>query len=559
VNTTRSALLDRFALPSGFDTLLVDDASLFPQAEILCGLILGSRAICIGTHGLAAATDDVREDARASLDGRFAAIFDDGDHWIARTDFANQEQLFLYNADDGWILGSSLLQVATTAADRGMRLTRNLRHARSLRTGAFWQMPSGLMTPFNEILRLPVGAVIRINKKHRTLQVNLATVEQSLDRYAGMSFNEVANVFVSSTVSALASMQTGRGLVCDLTSGYDSRLVFALAMRASSLTGSELRTFSNRSRSEDWETAHSITREFGLPEPNGSFKFPNGARRTALDARTALSVWLHSAFDGKVGLEIPAQAVAPNGEFVFQATGHNAISGRIDTSHAAYADWVTGTELTTGAHGLMEDHRHMLALLGVEPESPLAMPFVTLQCYAPNHSGSHWKWSLTGTTRVTPLTHSSYVALYIAAYRTGIDLRAVHAGLLAAVEPRLLRWPHPKASRAWNPHDHLGAPIHLVSDHRLVPQQVFGSTSSISHPPASRGQSPYELIDELLQHEPQLQSLVPSWQRFRESTSPVGHAGVTADQNQALQRAGDLGRAARAVFLDALLRRSAGD
>jgi hypothetical protein len=50
VSTTRSELLDRFALPSGFDTLLVDDASLFPQTEILCGVILGSRAICIGRN-----------------------------------------------------------------------------------------------------------------------------------------------------------------------------------------------------------------------------------------------------------------------------------------------------------------------------------------------------------------------------------------------------------------------------------------------------------------------------------------------------------------------------
>jgi hypothetical protein len=553
VSTTGSELLDRFALPDGFDTLLVDDDQLFPQEEMLCGYILGRRTICIGTEGLRAAPAAELVDLRGSLDGRFAAVLDDGDAWVARTDFACQEQLFLYQSGDGWIIGSSLFEVAMRAAARDMQLTREPRHARSLQRGMLRRMPTGLITQFAEIARLPIGADVRIDKRTRSIIPRQRTVEEGLSRYADLSVHEIADEFVRSSVGALASMQRSSGLVCDLTGGYDSRLVFALAMQASSRTGIELGTFSNRNRPGDWDIARSITEEFGLPEPNSSFKYPDGSTRVALHPETALGVWLHSAFDGKVGLELPSNSVMPNGAFSFQATGHVAITARFNSAHAGYASTVREAERLAAAPGLLADHHRMLGVLGVEPDARLAMPYVFMQCYSPNHSGSHWKWRLGGTTRFTPLTHSAYIALYVAAERAGLDMRALQARLLAAVKPRLLAWPHAKAGETWPDALHTAAPIRLTSELSFVIPRILGRDSAATIDGAQTARSPSEMLDLLVHQVPELRLLGPQWMRFRESTSTLHEARPAPEQISALQDAAELGLETRKVFVDALL------
>jgi hypothetical protein len=214
VRTTESGLLNRFVLPDGFGTLLVDDAEPFPDGELLFGCVLGKRTICVGMEGLRDASSEDLAELRASIDGRFAAVFDDGDAWVARTDFACQEQLFLYQSGDGWTIGSSLFEVAMRAATRGMQLTRESLHARSVQRGMLRRMPTGLITPFAEITRLPIGADVLIDKRSRRAEPRLRTVEESPCRYAELSVHQIADEFLRSLVGALASMQHSSGLVC---------------------------------------------------------------------------------------------------------------------------------------------------------------------------------------------------------------------------------------------------------------------------------------------------------------------------------------------------------
>jgi len=368
-----------------------------------------------------------------------------------------------------------------------------------------------------------------------------------------MTVDQIAQDFVDSWVGTLASMQHRSRLVCDLTGGYDSRLVFALAMRASALTEIEVRTFSNRTRKEDWDIARSITDTLGLLEPNNAFKYPDGVSRAALDPMMAFSVWLHSAFDGRVGLELPSTAAIPNGSFSFQTTGHVAMTARFDANHSAYASAVAKTERRAAEPGLMADHLDMLATLGVEPEARLAMPYVFMQCFSPNHSGSNWRWALGGTIRVTPLTHSAYVALYLAADRKNLNLRAIQAGLLDALDPRLKAWPHAKASETWSSALSGGAPLSVSAHGDIVIPRILGgaTAANISNAPDTR--SPSETLDHLVQEVPELRRIDEPWRQLRESTPVLQRAEVAPNQNLELQKAAELGIAARQIFLDALV------
>lgn len=454
-------LVDLLEEPEPFllDRLLfVDSGNHFPAREALFGHVVSDVAICFGTRGWREVPEDHRVSLRSSGEGRFAAVFDGGTDWVIRADHGGQEELFLYSASpQEWMISTSLYLLALRAQQRGMPLSRDARHIRVPSKGMFSSVPHSSRTPFAEIARVPTIAELRIDKASKQVRMCSQTVESSLDNYLALSPETLAVDFLADSVSNLYSLMKSRDFVCDLTGGYDSRLVFGMAHLASLAAGQSLQTFSNKSRLEDFRIAQEICAHHELAEPSNAHRFPRGVEKIALTTRTSLQAWLLYAFDGKSGMDAVPKLIIPKGAPVVQATGHVSASSRFQNSLQNLKKSARAN-LPFQEFEIWEEELKIFLEHPVDFEEsvPQSNMMLFLNSFAPNHSGGNWRWLLGGTLRWTPLTSAKYLALHLACLKNDIDPNRIQPSLLSATSPHLLSWPHNKIGSTW--------PIELTSN-----------------------------------------------------------------------------------------------
>lgn len=233
-----------------------------------------------GLGGAKAFFKDTGRELVAGLDGCYLAIWRDSDGHRIGVDHAGYKKLFFYNDGRIWGFSNSVKLLADHLQSKGVRL-----HADPVQMRAL-EIESTLTTQLSSFQTIVSGIVLLPSACEIKVMDNLATLQYRATQ-ATQSYREALEAFLERWISRLETMilESRVQVVCDLTGGRDSRLVFGLLAKAQErlLINDSSNCFVRSGTAERWKkdlvAARRIAEHYNIslnkevPTPRGLQKF----------------------------------------------------------------------------------------------------------------------------------------------------------------------------------------------------------------------------------------------------------------------------------------------
>lgn len=206
------------------------------------------------------ATSEVYKNIESAIEGRFFAASINGTEKKFWTDNTGQELIFYYSCDKVWAVSNSFRKLAIFLRKKEVELTVN--YGALFPFAVQHSSSQGLMTNntiINEI------SILGAEQFLETCGDKLKVVERA-EPDSEKDFSLLVTDFINKWASRLRSIvekMPEETIICDLTGGVDSRIIFALLLAS----GCDLKKISfncNEKWEEDFQVAKIIAEKYGL-------------------------------------------------------------------------------------------------------------------------------------------------------------------------------------------------------------------------------------------------------------------------------------------------------
>lgn len=218
-------------------------------------------AFCGNTIVIGTASDVSKKNlVEHAVEGRFFAASSDGVVTRFWTDDTGQELLFYYCNGDKWAVSNSFKKLADFLSDKRVEMTVN--HGALLPFAVRHSSSQGLMTNkaiINEINILGADEFLEADN-HQMKVISRSGPDEEYD------FSALVNRFIekwSSRLKVIVDQMPAGSVICDLTGGVDSRVIFSLLLAS----GCDLNKISfncNERWEKDYNVAKIIASKYGL-------------------------------------------------------------------------------------------------------------------------------------------------------------------------------------------------------------------------------------------------------------------------------------------------------
>ncbi len=398
----------------------------------LYGLGITHDALIFGSKGLA--EYEAAGGREIPSQGSFAGVFARAGKIVIRADVTGQEVIYVYKANNDWVVSNSFALVVQQAA-----LTRRLApyepalHGFHLKDGVhIGEQLLGHKTPVEDIYILPLTSELHIDPHDGALsQVDKPFAEQ-FPIPSERDYPEVLLDALERGAGAMAALiGTGMPVNQMLSGGYDSRLATCLLL-ASNGDFSRVRVSSHQHKKDDYKAAEAICRRLKLPLNVP----PPPKRRNTLSAGDAFRLYLLSC----AGVYLPiypvqAYTTYETAELTITgdqpyAAGHFAGPARFNGSAAKIAEDIRlamsqrdNVDQDT-AQALADDFLSTFDVIGVPAEHAASMAALYAATRSRLHGGRAWYKSLGNQVRFSPLMTPQLMSagLYHVTHTTEADL-----------------------------------------------------------------------------------------------------------------------------------------
>ncbi len=458
-------------LPENCFLFSSEDLAQNPRSQ-LRGYATCDGAIVFGTSGLDAfvASGGAPNDLRC---GRFSATVVESDSIVFRTDLTGQEIHYLFREGDTWAVSNSFLLLATWAAQRAT-LTM---HAPAI-SGFFLKGGTHIgeqllshHTLISSIKIVPAATEIVVDRKSG--QVGLrraASLKEDISDYASALLD-----FLERGAGLLGALaEAGADLRINLSGGYDSRLVLAMALAGGAQEAIHLT--SDPGRQNDFRSASGLAERLDLPLNEASPGVPS-----VLSDGEAYRIWALSC----VGTYLPIYPVSHmrlHHPTALRLTGdqptgwdHFSGTGRFKGTPSRIADHVR-SDLKGRAHAdaVARDFLSVFQEIDFDPEHPRAMMAHYSAVRARHHCGRQWYRSLGSERLVTALMDPAMLALDLFAGEQDWPVTQLLADALSAFGGWAIEHPFETPDRTFSPEMLARSPFGSGADIRPRETKVFG-------------------------------------------------------------------------------------
>ena len=461
----------------------------------LYGYAILEDGIVLGSGGLAEWRRDNPQIAFPAMDGKFACVLREtpggtpslpSDQTRAeilriRTDVTGQEFIYYILEGGFWAVSNSFaLLVARASAKRSLSVYPPAAIAFHLKGGVHMgEQLASFNTLVEEVRMLPATSEICVDLGTNHAEI-LDIPIMDIFRGNGRSYEEIVFDFISQARGVLAALlPMAPSVQCQLSGGYDSRLVLALLMGQDFDVANPRTRFSVQSHAHkelDLRAATLICERYDIPlnSPYPTYRMLSGGE--------ALRVWDLSCLGTYLPF-YPVQNLYPRKGMHLRLTGDTATSwdhfhgiGPLNGSPDKVASDIA--RLLKGrphVENVVADYFAAFERVGLDRQEPGAMELFYNMFRSRAHCGRHWYRELGQNRLHTPLCTSAMVILDLLASREGSDRRKVYCDVLLATNPDLLRMPFETEEKAFPEELIAASPLAKAGPIQPKAMQVWGA------------------------------------------------------------------------------------
>jgi hypothetical protein len=463
--------------------------------DALFGYAVLDDGIVVGSDGLAAWRRDNPGRSFPGRDGRFACILREAIAPTAassgaqggcpevlriRTDVTGQDIVFHYVEAGFWAVSNSFaLLAARLSRKRRVRLYEPAAVAFHLKGGVHMgEQLTSFRTLVEGVEILPATSEVVVD-----LATGRARVEdRSIDEVFAIEaadYEGVLTGFIARAQGTMAALaRTAPGIQCQLSGGYDSRLVLALLMgqEPDIARRGGFAVQSMPEKPDDFRVASRICDRYGLPlnVPTPSFRMLSGSEALRVWDLSCLGVYLPfypvQALKPRIGAHLRLTGDTATSWDHFHGTGPmNGDSAKVERDMARLLDGRPHVDT------ILADYRAAFDRVGIDRAGPGAMELFYNLFRSRAHCGRHWYRELGQVRLCSPLIHSDMVRLDLLACREGWDRRKVYCDALSATNRELLRMPFETERKSFPEELIAASPFATAPPVRPAPMRVWGT------------------------------------------------------------------------------------